>query len=114
MGETAGVAISVSDLIAELNYSSEGRGEEAKLELISRGVEVVPEIAARVVDLERLGKLLAIDVFETLGDARACSSLIALLWDDDTTVVEWSARALGSLGCREAVGPLLELRSRLV
>jgi len=114
MGETAGVAVSVSDLIGELNYSSDGRGEEAKFELISRGAEVVPELAARVVGLERLGKLLAIDVFETLRDARACSPLIALLRDDDATVVEWSARALGSLGCREAVGPLLELRSRLV
>jgi hypothetical protein len=114
MGETAGVAIRVSDLIGELNYSSEGRGDEAKFELISRGLEVVPELAARVVDLERLGKLLAIDVFETLGDTRACSSLIALLRDDDATVVEWSAGALGSLGCREAVGPLLDLRSRLV
>jgi hypothetical protein len=114
MGETADVAISVSDLIKELNYSSDGRGEEAKFELISRGVEVVPELAARVVDLERLGKLLAIEAFETLGDPRACSSLIALLGGDDTTVVEWSAGALGSLGCREAVVPLLELRSRLV
>jgi PBS lyase HEAT-like repeat-containing protein len=114
MGETAGVAISISDLIGELNYSSDGRGEEAKFELISRGVEVIPELAARVPGLERLGKLLAIDAFETLGDPRACSSLIALLRDDDATVVEWSARALGSLGCREAVGPLVELRSRLV
>jgi len=108
------VDIGVSDLIGELNYSSEGRSEEAKLELISRGAKVVPALAARVVDLERLGKLLAIDVFETLGDARACSSLISLLQDDDTTVVEWSARALGSLGCHEAVAPLLELRSRMV
>ena len=114
MGETAGVAVGVSDLIGELNYSSDGRGEEAKFELISRGVEVVPELVARVVDLERLGRLLAIEAFETLGDPRACSSLIALLGDDDATVVEWSARALGSLGCREAVVPLLELRSRLV
>ena len=108
------MGLSVGDLIGELNYSSEGRGEEAKFELISRGVEVVPALAARVIDLERLGKLLAIDVFETLGDARACSSLISLLQDYDTTVAEWSARALGSLGCREAVEPLLELRSRLV
>jgi hypothetical protein len=108
------VDFSVGDLIGELNYSSEGRGEEAKLELIARGVEVVPALAARVTDLGRLGKLLTIDVFQTLGDARACSSLISLLQDDDTTVVEWSAQALGSLGCREAVGPLLELRSRMV
>jgi hypothetical protein len=114
MGETAGVAISVGDLIGELNYSSDGRGEEAKFELISRGAEVVPELAARVAELERLGKLLAIDVFETLGNPHACPSLIALLGDDDATVVEWSARALGSLGCREAVVPLLGLRSRLV
>lgn len=114
MGETAGVALSVSDLIGELNYSSDGRGEEAKFELISRGVEVVPELAARVVGLQRLGKLLAIEALQTLGDPRACSSLIALLRDDDATVVEWSAGALGSLGCPEAVAPLLELRSRLV
>jgi hypothetical protein len=65
------VAISVSDLIGELNYS-DGRGEDAKFELISRGVEVVPELAARVVDLERLGKLVAIEAFESLGDPRAC------------------------------------------
>lgn len=108
------MAICLSDLIGELNYSSGGRGEEAKLELISRGVDVVPELASRVIDLQRLGKLLPIDVFEALGDQRACSSLIALLRDDDATVVEWSASALGSLGCREAVMPLLELRSRLV
>jgi hypothetical protein len=114
MGETAGVALSVGDLIGELNYSSDGRGEEAKFELISRGVDVVPELVARVAGLERLGKLLAIEVFETLGDPRACSSLIALLGDDDASVVEWSAGALGSLGCPEAVVPLLELRSRLV
>ncbi len=114
MGETTAVAISVGDLIGELNYSSDGRGEEAKFELISRGAEVVPELAARVVGLERLGKLLAIDVFEALADTRACSSLIALLRDDDTTVVEWSAGALGSLGCPGAVAPLLELRSRLI
>jgi hypothetical protein len=61
-----------------------------------------------------LGKLLAIDVFETLGDQRACSTLITLLRNDDATVVEWAARALGSLGCREAVASLLELRARLV
>jgi hypothetical protein len=108
------MGLSVSDLIGELSYSSEGRGEEAKFDLISRGVEVVPALAARVIDLERLGKLLAIEVFETLGDARACSSLISLLQDDDTTVVEWSAQALGRLGCRQAVGPLLDLRSRMV
>lgn len=113
-GETAGVAISVSDLIGELNYSSDGRGEEAKVELISRGIEVVPELAALVGGLERLGKLLAIDVFEALGDPRACSSLIALLRDDDTSVAQWSAGALGSLGCPEAVAPLLELRCRLI
>src|SRR5258708_37891809 len=114
MGETADVAINVSDLIEELNYSSDGRGEEAKFELISRGVEVVPELAARVVALERVGTLISIEVFETLGDLRACSALIALLRDDDATVVEWSVGALGSLGCREAVVPLLELRSRLI
>jgi hypothetical protein len=106
--------MSVSDLIGELNYTSDGRGDEAKFELISRGVQVVPELAARVVGLGQLGKLLAIEAFETLGDPRACSSLIALLRDDDTTVVEWSSAALGSLGCPEAVAPLLELRSRLI
>ena len=90
-----------------MNYYSDGRGEEAEFHLISRGVEVVPELAGRVVDLERLGKLLAIEAFETVGDPRACSPLIALLRDDDTTVVEWSARALGNLSCREAVVPLL-------
>ena len=36
-----------------------------------------------------------------------------MLREDDATVAEWSAGALGSLGCREAVAPLLELRSRL-
>ncbi|MBO0831741.1 MAG: hypothetical protein J2P28_07515 [Actinobacteria bacterium] len=101
------------DLIGELNSSSDS-AEEAKLELISRGAEVVSELAVRLNDLERLGKLLAIDVFETLSDHCACSALIALLEDDDATVVEWSARALGSMGCRAAVVPLLELRSRLV
>ena len=47
MGESAGMAPSVSDLIGELNCSSDGRGEDAKFELISRGIEVVPELAER-------------------------------------------------------------------
>jgi HEAT repeats len=113
LGETAAVVIGVGDLIGDLDYP-DGRGEDAKFELISRGADVVPYLAARVAGLERLGKLLAVEVFEALGDPRACPSLIALLRDDDPTVAEWSASALGSLGRPEAVVPLLDLRSRLV
>ncbi len=60
------MAVSVGDLLEELNSSPGGRGKEAEFALISRGVEVAPEVAARVVDLHRLGKLLEIEALKTL------------------------------------------------
>ena len=86
IGETAGVAISVSDLMGGLNYFSDGRGELAKFELISRGVEVVPELAARVVGLERLGKLLAIEAHLTI----VFAALAVSRWIEHQT--GWSIR----------------------
>jgi hypothetical protein len=107
------MADSVGELIGQLDDPS-GVGEEAKFELIARGANVVPELAARVGALERFGKLLAIEAFQALEDARACAALIGLLADGDETVVEWSARAVGSLGCADAVGPLQHVLARLV
>jgi hypothetical protein len=107
------VAESVGELIATLDDRS-GAGEEAKFELIARGADVVPELVSRLVTLERFGKLSAIEAFEALQDARACPALIGLLADDDQTVVEWAAGALGSLGCRDAVEPLQRVVARLI
>jgi hypothetical protein len=114
VGNTAGVAVSVSDLINDLDDPS-GAGEDAKCNLIARGVEIVAELAARIGTLGRFGKLLAIEALETLGDPRACPALIDLLAaGEDDTVVAWSAEALASLGCREAVEPLQRALSRSV
>ena len=104
---------SVDVLIAKLNDPS-GDGEEAKFELIGRGVDVVPELTSRVGSLERLGKLRAIETFEALQDARACPALRVLLADEDETVVEWSARALGTLVCQDSVEPLLQVLARMI
>lgn len=91
-----------------------GAGEDAKYELISRSAEIVPELAARVGSLGRFGKLTAIEVFKALEDPRACPALLQLLTDGAETVVEWSASALGAMGCRDAIGPVQEVRSRAV
>lgn len=112
MRDTSRVAASVDELIESLNDPS-GGGEDAKLELIALGVEIVPDLAARVGKLEPFGKLTAIEAFEALNDQRACSALIGLLADANETVVEWSAGALGSLGCRDAVEPLQRVLAQL-
>lgn len=54
---------SVGELIARLNDPS-GDGEEAKFELIGRGVDGVPALAGRLRNLERFGRLTAIEAFE--------------------------------------------------
>lgn len=114
MSKTAGVAARVSELIDTLDDPS-GAGEDAKSDLISRGVEIVDELGARIGTLGSYGKLLAIEALQALGDARACTALIGLLTpDEDDTVVAWSAEALASLGCRDAVGPLQHALSRFV
>jgi hypothetical protein len=107
------VVESVDELIAKLNNPS-GEGEEAKFELIGRGVDVVPALAGRLGNLERFGKLTAIEAFEALQDARACPALLGLLADEDETVVEWSARALGALRCQDSVEPLQRVLSRMI
>jgi hypothetical protein len=107
------VAESVAELIAQLDDPS-GVGEEAKFELVARGADVVPELATRVGTLRRFGKLQAIDAFEELEDPRACPALVGLLADDDETVVEWSARALASLGCTDAIEPLQRVLAHLI
>lgn len=105
--------LSVDELIEALDDAS-GAGEDAKDELIARGVEIVPELAARVGTLGGFGKLTAIEAFEALKDQRACPALLELLADDDETVVEWSASALGVLRCHDAIGPLRDVWSRAV
>jgi hypothetical protein len=104
---------SVHELIETLDDAS-GAGEDAKDELIARGVEIVPELAARVGTLGRFGKLTAIEVFEVFRDQRACPALLELLADDAETVVEWSASALGVLRRHDAIGPLRDVWSRAV
>jgi hypothetical protein len=103
----------IGELIARLNDSS-GDGEDAKFELIARGIDIIPELAARLEDLERFGKLSAIEAFEALQDPRACPALIGLLADEDETVVEWAAGTLGSLRCRDSVAPLKSVLSRMI
>ena len=76
---------------------TDAHGGLAKFELIARGADAVPEVVSRLATL-RFGKLIAIEAFEALEDARACPALIGLLADNNETVVEWPARALGSLG----------------
>lgn len=105
--------LGVDELIGSLDDAS-GAGEDAKYELIARGVEIVPQLAARVGTLGRFGKLSAIEIFEALKDQRACPALVELLTDAADTVVEWSADALGALRCHDAIGPLREVSSRTV
>jgi hypothetical protein len=112
MGETVTVE-SVDELVTKLNDRS-GKGDDAMFELIDRGIDVVPVLASRVATLERFGKLSAIEVFEALQDARACAALLALLADEDETVMEWSAEALGALRCPDAVQPLERVLARLI
>jgi len=79
--------LSVDELIETLDDVS-GAGEDAKYELIARGVEIVPELAARVGTLGRFGNLTAIEAFEVAEDGHLYRTESAHAeWDFD-----WSAR----------------------
>ncbi|WP_239516183.1 MULTISPECIES: HEAT repeat domain-containing protein [unclassified Streptomyces] len=56
--------------------------------------------------LGRFGRLTAIEVFEEVADPRYGPALIALLEDDEPTVREWAAVALGNLEIDGAVESL--------
>lgn len=104
----------VDRLIAELNESSEGIGDEAQASLIALGPPAVERLVARVDGLSRFGKLCAIEVLSSAPVAGAGDALQALLADEDSTVREWAAVALGELGHDPAVEDLQRLRARLI
>ncbi|WP_433790872.1 HEAT repeat domain-containing protein [Actinoplanes sp. CA-252034] len=93
-------------LIALLDGETTDIAENAKVELISVGGQVVEPLAAAIGMLEPYGQLSAIEIFEHFGDRAAGPALIGLLASDNSTVREWSARALGDLGVHEAVPAL--------
>jgi hypothetical protein len=102
------VAGEITRLIGLLDDDSTEIAEDAKAELISIGVEVVPALAAAVGSLERYGQLSVIEVFEHLGDTAAGPALIDLLASEHDTVRDWAAQAIAELGVREAV-PMLQV-----
>lgn len=104
----------VSALIAQLDGRIDGDPLAAEAELIALGTAAMPALLRALPGMGRLGKLGSIDVIEELGYEEAGPALVALLRDDDDTVREWAAGALGRLGDMSAVPELLALRDRLL
>jgi hypothetical protein len=96
----------ISELVAALDGDDWSAAEEAQYELGAHGRAALEPLLERAPGFGRFGKLCAIELLEAIGDARAGSVLIAMLRDEDDTVREWSARALGELGVRDAVPEL--------
>jgi hypothetical protein len=108
------VTTDIGVLISRLGDPSADIAEDAKHALIDGGAVVIPQLAAAVPGLARFGKLLAIEVFEACGSRQAGPCLMGLLSDGDTTVREWTASALGTLGYAEAGPALTRLNARLL
>lgn len=96
----------IARLIAQLGDGSGDVAEEAKAELVSMGAIVVEPLMAAVTSLPRIGQLLAIEIFDDIGDAAAGAILTQMLASEHATVREWSALALAHLDVREAVSAL--------
>jgi hypothetical protein len=108
------VTTDISTLISSLDAPSADIAEDAKRALIAHGAAVIPQLAAALPGLDRFGKLSAIEVFEACGNRQAGPALMGLLSDGDTTVREWAANALGTLGYAEAGPVLARLNARLL
>lgn len=104
----------ISTLISRLDDPSTDIAEDAKRALMAQGAVVIPQLAAALPDLDRFGKLSAIEVFEVCGNRQAGPALVGLLSDGDTTVREWAAYALGTLEYAEAGPALARLNARLL
>lgn len=104
----------VTVLVAQLDGLTDGDPQEAEAELTALGTTAMPALLSALPGMGRRGKLGSIDVVEELGYREAGPALVALLRDEDDTVREWAAGALGRLGYVSAVPELLALRERLL
>jgi hypothetical protein len=77
----------VEQLIRDLSEPTGDAAEEAKFGLTSLGPRVVEPLIAAVRTLNRLGKLLAIEAFDELGDRRADPSSLSCSTTRETRFV---------------------------
>lgn len=101
-------------LIAELDGLTDGDPADAEAGLTALGAAAMPALLSALPGMGRRGKLGGIDVIDALQYREAGPALTALLRDEDETVREWAAGALGRLGYAPAVPELLALRQRLL
>ncbi|MFD4663491.1 MULTISPECIES: HEAT repeat domain-containing protein [Streptomyces] len=95
----------IERLIQQLDDST-GPSYDARAELIGIGSDAISAIIDGLPSLGGFGQLTAIEVFEEVADPRCGPALIAFLRSDDSTVREWAAMALASLGIDGAVEPV--------
>lgn len=103
----------IARLIALLDDETTSVAEKAKAALMNIGEPAVQPLVTATPGLTRYGKLAAVEIFSQVKDSRAARAMIALLSDDDTTVREWAAIALGELGSWTAVPALRSAYKRL-
>jgi HEAT repeat protein len=95
------------DLIAELGNDDTDLAELAEAELRDDyGPLIVDPLLEAMPDFGNFGILCAVELLEEFGDERAGPTLISLLENEEHVVREWAARALGTLGIRDAIDPL--------
>jgi hypothetical protein len=94
-------------LIVELDDEDTGLAELAEAELRDDyGPLAVGLLLEAMPRFGNFGLVSAVELLEEFGDERAGPILISLLESDEWVVREWAARALGSLGIRDAIDPL--------
>ena len=98
----------IDRLIDDLDADTDA-AESAQALLPSLGPRVIVPLLQKAPGFGRYGKLCAIEVLSELRDPRAGDVLIPMLSDDDETVREWAAEAVGELGIAEAVPGLRRL-----
>jgi hypothetical protein len=103
----------LAELVAQLDGADHIAVEEVKATLKEEGSRPLGLLLERAPAFGRLGKLCAIELFEHIGDPRASVVLVPMLLDEDETVEEYAARALGDLRVREAVEPLRATYERM-
>jgi hypothetical protein len=98
----------IAALVAALDDQNTGDAEEARFELQSSfGAEAFEPLLAAAPYFSDFGRLCAIELFQSIGDARAAPLLIPWLKSDNHVVRSWTAGALGQLHVPDAIPELL-------
>lgn len=104
----------IDRLIAVLSEGSSDDAQDAQALLTELGRPAAERLLQQLTDLSTFGKLCAIEVISAAPPVAAGTAFAGLLGDENSTVREWAATALGELRHRPAVEELLQLHNRLL